>query len=110
MCYKAQLNKNTMVSLTKDEAQVAWIALTFSAKKNQAGGYEQRNFPMAQWSDAAHTTKEIKSKCVDDKDLFKDGELDFKTDHKKLILGCLDREWPAVNLEAVMSLKAKLEV
>lgn len=90
--------------LTQQEALVAWQALNVKADG------QQKTFPYASLGDVSKVCKEIKAKCVDEKEMFKkeDCEIDLDTDCKKLLKDALDREWPAAASEAVKSLEEKL--
>jgi len=80
----------------KELVAVIWTSLNVDAKG------QPKTFALSQLKDASEILAQIKEKCVAEDDKFKDGELDFNTDQKKLIRDCCDREWSAtVGLDVI---------
>lgn len=91
-----------MQTFTKEEVSIIWNSLNVNSKG------EARTFPLAQLKDASEIVASVKAKCVNDKDAFIDGEMEFSTDQKKLIRDCSDKEWVSQVGLAVLSLREKL--
>lgn len=91
------------MNLTKKEAAVAWVSITQN-EQNQP-----RTFALAQLADASSIVKKLKTSCTNESGEFKDGDVEFGTDEKKLLLDCSDRAWGALDGEAALSLRDKLK-
>lgn len=89
------------MQFTKEQFALINVALQTNEKK------ELRTFPLAEQKDAMTIYDKIIAH-VDEKQTFTDGEEEFTTTEKALILKLLDREWDVQILKTVFSIKELL--
>ena len=98
------------MKLSAQELGLINFSMSVGTEKNQMGQILPKTFPKLEELDALHAFKKI-SVCTEgegDKKRFVDGEVQFTTAEKTLILKCLDREWGIQDLEAKVGLCDKL--
>ena len=89
------------MQFTKEQFALINVALQTNEKK------ELRTFPLAEQKDAM-TIYDKLIVHVDEGKMFTDGEEEFTTTEKALILKLLDREWDVQILKTVFSIKELL--
>lgn len=96
------------MKLDPKELSTSWLAIQTSGKTDQLGNAAPRLFPLDQQVDASNIAKTIRA-CVDAESKFIESEVELTLDQRKLLKECLKREWGVNELEAVLTLRSKLE-
>lgn len=94
------------MQLSAIELGVCNVALRTTEQLGQDGRPYPRQLSIDQLEDGVAISKKLKA-CVQGEN-FIDGDVEFSTSEKVLILGFLERPWSLDLAEAVVSLKAKL--
>ena len=89
------------MKLSKEEVVMAYMSLT------QTEEGKPMVFPIANLMDASHIAIQLKDKCSEN-NILKDGEVEFSTNQKALLLRLIERPWGALDGTVYFSLKNKL--
>jgi len=91
------------MQFTKEQFALMNVALQVTEKK------EARVFPLGEQKDAMNIYEKLLTHVNEKENVFMDGEEDFTTQEKALILKLIDREWDVQVLKTVFSLRDLLQ-
>lgn len=89
--------------LTKEEIKTAVFAIVF-----EANGESRKSYPLPELKDVTEAFQALNTSS-DDSGSYIDGDIEFSTSQKALLIKSLDRSWSPADGIHVLSLKSKLE-
>lgn len=91
------------MQFTKEQLGMINVALQTTEKG------EARTFPLTEQAEALSIFEKIKVLVDEKEQVFIDGDVDFTTKEKALVLKLIDREWGVQNLKLVFTIRELLQ-